>query len=296
MFKIGNIELHLINDCTTMVDGGGAFGLVPRKLWQRYFTPDENNLIPMSQACLLVKVDGKNIIIDTGLGTKLNDKARKIFGIHGEGGLLRGLAMLGLSANDIDLVIDTHLHSDHCGGNTYFDTDGNIQPTFPNAEYVVQRREYDDAMQPNERTSATYYPINYEPLVKNGQMRLLDGDTELATGVVGMVTRGHTPAHMSVRFESNGKHGAFLCDLATYAVHIERLGWMTAYDVEPLETLKTKRIWQQWALDNDAILIFPHDTKRPIGRLKQVDGKSPLLEPIDEAFVNQEDYPKLEGI
>lgn len=294
MFMVGDIEIHLINDCLTMIDGGGAFGLVPRKLWQRYFKPDENNLIPMTQTCLFVQADGKNIIVDTGIGSKLDDKIRRIFQIRGEGGLLRGLNKLGVSAEDIDLVIDTHLHSDHCGGNTSYDEDGNIIPTFPNAEYVVQKREYDDAMQPNERTAATYFPINYEPLVKNGQMRLLDGDTELATGIWGIVTPGHTPAHMSVRFDSKGESAAFLCDLATYAVHFERLGWMTAYDVEPLVTLETKRVWQRWAMDNDAILIFPHDVKRPIGRLVEGDAKVPSLEPIDEAYVNQDDIPELD--
>jgi len=294
MLTIGDIEIHLINDCLTMVDGGGAFGLVPRKLWQRYFIPTEDNLIPMTQTCLFVRVGDQNIIVDTGRGTKLDDKTRRIYRIRSEGGLLRGLAKLGVSPDDINLVIDTHLHSDHAGGNTSYDADGEIVPTFPNAEYVVQTREYDDAMRPNERTSATYYPINYEPLVKNGQMRLLDGDTELAAGIWGVVTPGHTPGHMSVRFESNGESAAFLCDLATYAVHIERIGWMTAYDVEPLRTLETKRVWQRWAIDNDAILIFPHDVKRPIGRLVQTSSKNPALDPIDEPYFNQEDIPDLE--
>lgn len=292
MFTVGDIKIHLINDCRTMVDGGGAFGLVPRKLWQRYFTPDENNLIPMNQTCLLVQIEGKNIVVDTGLGTKLTNKIRRMFNIQSEGGLLRGLNKLGLSADDIDLVIDTHLHSDHCSGNTYWDEDGNVQATFPNAEYVVQRREYEDAMQPNERTAATYLPINYQPLMESGQMRLLDGDTELAQGVTGMVTRGHTPAHMSIRFESQGESAAFLCDLATYAVHFERIGWMTAYDVEPLQTLETKRIWQQWALETNAILIFPHDANRPIGRLRQSSEKAFILDPIDEPYVNHEDIPE----
>lgn len=286
MLQVGDIEIHLINDCRTMVDGGGAFGLVPRLLWQRYFTPDENNMIPMNQTCLFVRAGGKQIVIDTGLGTKLNDKARRRFSIEGEGGLLRGLAQLGVTADAIDLVIDTHLHFDHAGGNTYYDDDGKLQATFPNAEYVVQRREFEDAMMPNERTAATYMPMNYEMLVDSGQMRLLEGDTELVTGITGMITRGHTPAHMSIRFESQGQHAAFLCDLATYAVHIERLGWMTAYDVEPLYTLETKRIWQRWALDHDAILIFPHDVKRPIGRLVETDGNV-LLSPIDEPYVNE---------
>ena len=293
MLKIGDIEIHLINDCTVMVDGGGAFGLVPRILWQRYFTPDKNHLIPMTQACLYVKAAGKHIVVDTGTGTKLRDKARKIMGIHGEGGLLNGLAKLGVSPEDIDLVIDTHLHGDHCGGNTIRDADGNILPTFPNAEYVVQKREYEDAMQPNERTAATYFPMNYEPLLKSGQMRLLEGDTEFLPGITGIVTPGHTLGHMSVRFESNAEHAAFLCDMASYAVHFERLGWMTAYDIEPIRTLETKRTWQKWAIETEAILIFPHDAYRPAGRLRASDAGVHFLETIDEPFVNQEDYPIL---
>ena len=285
MIQIGDITLYLINDCRTMVDGGGAFGLVPKKLWQRYFTPTEDNLIPMNNTCLLVQTAGKNIVIDTGLGTKLNDKARRIWQIENEGGLLDGLAHLGVSAEDIDLVIDTHLHADHAGGNTRFNDDGALVATFPNAEYVVQRREYDDAMHPNERTKATYYPFNYQPLVESGQMRLLDGDEEFVPGITGVVTPGHTPGHMSVRFESNGEYGAFLCDLATYAVHFERLGWMTAYDVEPLVTLETKRRWQQWALDTDASLIFAHDTQRPVGKLTQTDNGRLEVLAVEEPFI-----------
>jgi glyoxylase-like metal-dependent hydrolase (beta-lactamase superfamily II) len=289
MLKIGDIEIHLINDCRVLVDGGGAFGLVPRVLWQRYFTPDDDNLIPMNQTCLFVRVGGKNIVVDTGLGTKLNDKARRIFRIENEGGLLRGLAELGIQPADIDLVIDTHLHSDHAGGNTRF-VEGStteVEPTFPNAEYVVQRREYEDAMRPNERTAATYFPFNYQPLVESGQMRLLDGDGEFLPGITGIITPGHTPAHMSIRFESNGEHAMFLCDMACYAVHFERLGWMTAYDVEPLRTMETKRVWQKWALENDAIVIFPHDVKRTVGRLLQAANGAITVEPIDEPYVNK---------
>lgn len=288
MFKVGDIEIHLINDCRVMVDGGGPFGLVPRVLWQRYFKPTEDNMIPMNQTCLFVRAGGKNIIVDTGLGTKLNDKARRIFRIEAEGGLLTGLAKLGVQPQDIDLVIDTHLHSDHAAGNTKF-VEGSteeVEATFPNAEYVVQRQEYEDAMQPNERTAATYSPFNYQPLVESGQMRLLDGDEEFLPGITGIVTPGHTPGHMSIRFESKGKHAAFLCDLASYAVHFERLGWMTAYDVEPLRTLETKRVWQKWTLDNDAIVIFPHDVKRPLGRLTQTEKGTVIVEAIDESYVN----------
>lgn len=287
MLTIGDIKLHLIDDMTNKTDPGGAFGLVPRALWSRYVQPDADHLIRMSQINLLIQTAGKNIIVDTGYGTKLNEKdVRRLQPERAPGGLLRGLAHLGLTADDIDLVIDTHLHGDHCGGNTRYADDGvTILPTFPNAEYVVQRREYEDAMRPNERTRATYHPMNYEPLVQNGQMRLLQGDSDLAPGVYGVVTPGHTPGHMSVRIESNGEHALFVCDLAMFAVHFERLGWMTAYDVEPLITLETKRIWQAWALETQATLIFTHDPLRPVGKLTQGEADKLLLQPIDTDMI-----------
>lgn len=296
MFKIGDIEIHLINDCRSMADGGGPFGLVPRLLWQRYFTPDENNLIPMNHTCLFVKAGGKNIVVDAGYGTKLPDKMKRNVGIRNEGGLPRSLARLGIQPEDIDLVIDTHLHGDHVGGNTKFKEGSTeeVEAVFPNAEYVVQRREYEDAIQPNERTAATYLLPNYEPLFQNGQLRLLEGDTEFMTGICGVVTPGHTPGHMSVLFESGGESAMFLCDLATYAVHIERLGWMTSYDVEPLVTLETKRIWQKWALENNATLIFPHDAKRPIGKLRQLENGGLILDSLDIPYLNQDKVPELD--
>jgi glyoxylase-like metal-dependent hydrolase (beta-lactamase superfamily II) len=241
----------------------------------------------MCATCLLVQTGGRNIVIDVGHGDKLTDKQKANIRLERPQGLLPdSLARVGLSADDIDLVIDTHLHGDHAGGNTRFGEDGKtILPVFPNAEYVVQRREYEDAMHPNERTRATYFPINYQPLYESGQLRLLDGDTDLAPGVRGVITRGHTPAHMSVLLESGGQHLMFVCDLASYAIHFERLGWMTGYDVEPLETLECKRRWQGWALETNAILVFPHDTQRTIGRyVMDADGKG-KVEPINETWV-----------
>ena len=287
MIQIGDIRIHLINDCESLVDPGGMFGLVPRALWSRYSTPNDDQLITSVATCLFVEVGDQKIVIDTGYGTKIaSDDMQKAHLYRPNGGLIEGLARLGVSPDDITLVIDTHLHSDHAGGNTKWNDDkSDVLPVFPNAEYVVQQREYEDAMRPNERTRATYYPFNYEPLVKSGQMRLLNGDTELASGVRGIITRGHTPAHMSIRFESNGEHGAFLCDMASRAVHFERIGWMTAYDVEPLYTLETKRQWQQWALETNAIIIFPHDPDRPLGRLTQNERGHTILDPIDEAYV-----------
>lgn len=286
MLQLGDIAIHFINDGITHVDAGGAFGLVPRALWSRYLQPDTDNLVPMLNLNLYVEAGGKKMVIDTGLGHVVDAKTAKITRLERpNGSLLDALNRLGIQPSDIDLVIDTHLHSDHCSGNVIRQEDGTYRPAFPNAEYVVQGREYQDAMKPNERTAATYFPHNYHPLVESGQMRLLDGDTEFVTGVRGVVTRGHTPAHMSVTFESDGQFALFACDMASYAVHFERLGWMTAYDVEPLETLETKRIWQKWALETGAVIMFPHDSHRPAGRLTLgADGK-PILQPIEVNFV-----------
>jgi glyoxylase-like metal-dependent hydrolase (beta-lactamase superfamily II) len=286
MLQLGDFKIHLINDSHIMVDPGGAFGLVPRVLWSRYLQPDENQLVPMHQHCLLVQVDGKNILVDSGYGRKLDEKARKMWHLtHPNGDLIEALARAGVQPEDVSLVINTHLHADHCAGNTLFVDDGKIVPAFPNAVHVVQRREYEDAMHPNERTAATYYPINYQPLMESGQLQLLDGDTEIAPGIQGIVTRGHTPAHMSIRFESQGQHLAFVCDLASYAVHFERLAWMTAYDVEPLHTLETKREWQKWALETNALLIFPHDSVRPAGRLTLDEKGKPALQTVEIPFL-----------
>ncbi len=282
MIQIGDIQIAVVSDGVVRVDAGGPFGLVPRALYHGIFEPDANNLIPMTLNCLLVRVAGKTVVVDTGLGDKLTDKLKRQWALERPaGGLLDALARHGVRPTDVDLVINTHLHADHCAGNTAFRSDSSkVVPVFPNAEYVTQRREYDDAMQPNERTQATYIPINYQPLAESGQMRLLDGDAEILPGVYGVITRGHTPAHMSIRFESQGQHALYAADLASYAIHFERLGWMTAYDVEPLQTLETKRRWQQWALDTGALILFEHDPYVGAGHLVQ-DGDRRRIEPVN---------------
>jgi glyoxylase-like metal-dependent hydrolase (beta-lactamase superfamily II) len=285
MIQLGDMRIHLINDGDHLVDPGGAFGLVPRVLWSRYLTPTPENLVSMKLHCLLVQVGGKNIVVDTGYGPQPDAKlVRNLQLQRPQGSLLDALARLNVSPDQVDLVIDTHLHADHASGNIYHDADGQVQPLFPNAEYVTQRREYEDAIRPNERTRATYHLENYVPLYERGQLRLLDGDTELLPGVRGVVTPGHTPGHMSVILEGAGAPVMFVCDMAGYAVHFECLGWMTAYDVEPLVTLESKRRWQQWALETNATLIFPHEPVRPVGKLVQDAEGRLTLHALNEAY------------
>lgn len=285
MIQCGDIQIALVSDGVVHVDAGGPFGLVPRALYRHFLTPDEHNRVPMTLTCLLVRAHGKTILVDTGLGEKLTERMKETWGLaRPQGTLVEGLARRGVRPEDVDLVINTHLHGDHCAGNTVFASDFSaLAPAFPNAEYVVQRREYEDAMRPNERTRSTYYPVNYQPLVESGRMRLLDGDTEIVPGIHGVVTPGHTPGHMSIRFESQGQHALFVSDLASYSVHFERLAWMTAYDVEPLVTLETKRRWQAWALETGALLLFQHDPNVPAGHLAR-QGDRLRVEPASVAL------------
>ncbi|MDE2638923.1 MAG: MBL fold metallo-hydrolase [Chloroflexota bacterium] len=286
MFKVGDIEVYLFNDATAYMDPGGLFGLVPRALWSRRYRADERRLIKTATHNLLIRAAGLNIIVDTGFGNSLTDSQRRFLHIENADGTHKGLNALGIAADAIDIVIDTHLHDDHCTGNFRLADDGSRAPAFPKAEYIVQRREYEDAINLNERTRATYRPDNYVPLYESGQLRLLDGDSEIAPGVSALVTPGHTPGHMSVRIESASESAAFLCDMASLAVHFERLAWMSAFDVEPLITLETKRRWQRWALGTKALLIFPHDAITPAGRLTLDERDRPFVTPEKIVFDN----------
>ncbi len=278
---LGNIEFHYVSDGVSWVDGGGAFGLVPKIIWEKKLPPDEHNRIPLHLNCLLLKTGGKTILIDTGLGSKFTPKQAAIFGLlPPQGSLVDNLGRLGIASADIDLVINTHLHADHCGGNTRFDVETDrLMPTFPNAEYVVQRLEWADAFLPNERTRATYLPENFEVLQQTGQLTLLNGDAQLAPGVRTVVTRGHTRAHQSVLIESEGQYGLYVGDLASLSYHFERTAWVTAYDVEPLETIETKRCRQHWAVETGAVLMFEHDPHITTATLHQ-DGRHFKLQPV----------------
>ncbi|HOG45729.1 MAG TPA: MBL fold metallo-hydrolase [Anaerolineae bacterium] len=267
--RIGDVELLPVSDGQAWTDGGGMYGLVPRVLWERVTPPDALNRVAMTLTCLLIRSAGKMILVDTGYGSKLPEKRRQILSLQRHPGLPGALEPLGLTAAAIDIVINTHLHSDHCGGNTTL-VDGTPLPTYPRAEYWVQRLEWADALFPNERTQVTYLPENLRPV--EPQLRLLDGDTRVTPEVRCIVTRGHTRAHQSVLIESGGQTAIYLGDLAPYPVHMERLAWIAANDVEPLEALETKRSLRRFALERDALLLFEHDAHIIAGRLVEADG------------------------
>ncbi|NOR91000.1 MAG: MBL fold metallo-hydrolase [Anaerolineales bacterium] len=276
MHRIGELEFAVLHDGTVWVDAGGPFGLVPRNLFERHITPTAENLIPMVLNCLLVRSQGKIILIDTGLGNKLSEDAALQWGLEREGGGLIGdLASLGVAPDDVDIVINTHLHADHCAGNTGL-IDGEMRPVFPRAEYWVQRIEWAEASHPDARTRGTYFKQNFAPLLTQGRLKLLHGDTRVTDGVHCVVTPGHTRGHQSVLLQDGDWHGLFVADMASYGVQMARTSWLTAYDVYPLENIRTKQRWQRWALEKEAWLFFQHDPQITIARLVEEDGRKRL--------------------
>lgn len=279
MTKSNDLEYHVISDGIYWGDGGGAFGLVPRTIWEKQLPPDEKNRVPFSLNSLLIRSDDKIILVDTGYGQKLSEKAQQIAGlVRPEGDLLDALARLDIQPDQVDIVINTHLHADHCGGNTIIQND-QVVPTFPNAQYYIQRLEWADAIAPNERTRATYLAENFVPLQTTGHLKLINGNTQVTSHVRTAIARGHTRAHQVVILETHEQILLFVADLSTLHYQFQRLAWVTAYDVEPLETIESKRYWQQWALDNDAVIIFQHDTQIPAGKLVP-DGRRFKIEPV----------------
>ena len=278
--QFGNLTLHLVNDGYIWLDGAGCFGLVPKVLWQKVVVPDEFNRVRMTVRCLYIESEGVRILVNTGLGRKLTDRQKRNFGLERpDGDLLDGLARLGVAPEEVDIVIATHLHSDHFGGTTIWGAEGEAVLVFPRAEFWIQRREWADARYPNERTRRVYLPENMISLEASGQLRLLDGDTRVTSEVRTFVTPGHTRAHQCVVLESGGQVGIYLSDLSPLVVNLERLAWIPAFDVSPMESLETKRRVRDWALTSGALLIFEHDPDVSLGRLQWVNAEY-RVEPV----------------
>jgi len=279
--RVGKTDLQLLSDGEYWMDGAGTFGLIPKTEWQQLAEPDEKNRIRSQLWCLLIDTGKHKILVDTGYGDKLSEQERGFMCLQGEGRLLGDLAALGLSPEDIDMVINTHLHGDHCGGNTRHDKDGNLVPTFSKARYYVQRLELADALFPNERTKGTYHRENIEPVERAGQLHVLWGDTRLTDEVRVMVTPGHTPAHQSVVVESGGETAVFLADTAQWPLHMERIEVLAAYDIQPLVNLETKRRLARWAVENRVLLIFDHHPDGMAGYLHSTSRPDRFrLEPV----------------
>lgn len=279
--KLGSLTIHAIQAGGQRLDGGAMFGVVPKPLWERRIPADERNRIQLGMRCLVIEHDIGPILIDDGAGNKESEKFMDIYGIENAGRegrtmLEDGLGEAGFAPEDIVLVIDSHLHFDHAGGNTFRDRDGAIRPSFPNARYVVQAGEYQYATHTNERTAASYFAQNFLPIHEAGMFDLVDGERELVRGIRVIPTPGHTPHHQGVLIESGGEKAFYLADLAPTAAHLP-LPWIMGYDVEPLVTLETKRRILGRAHEEGWIVIFEHDAEVAWGRVGS-HGKGFMLE------------------
>jgi glyoxylase-like metal-dependent hydrolase (beta-lactamase superfamily II) len=274
----GNIEVHYLHGGTFGLDGGAMFGVVPKVLWEKKSPPDEKNRIRLRANSLLVRTGGKNILVETGNGTKWDAKQRGIYAVQDGDPLMDSLKRAGVGPEQIDMVINTHLHFDHCGGNTRAAGD-RVVPSFPNARYLVQRAELEHARNPTERDRASYFPENFEPIAKEGRWELFDGNSEIVPGISVSLIPGHNASIQAVTISGGGKHLAFVADLFPTRHHIS-LPWIMAYDLYPLQTLETKRQWIPRLVAQQTILVFGHDPDVPVATLHK-DGDKIELEPVD---------------
>jgi glyoxylase-like metal-dependent hydrolase (beta-lactamase superfamily II) len=282
--KVGSWTVHAIQAGGQMLDGGAMFGVVPKPLWERRIPADARNRIPMGMRCLLIEHDVGLILIDTGAGNKETEKFYDIYGIENAGGddrtaLEAGIRAAGHRPEDVALVINSHLHFDHGGGNTYRDADGSVQLSLPNARYVVQRGEYEFATHTNERTAASYFPHNFVPVQEAGRYDLVEGEREIVKGITVVPTPGHVPFHQGILIESGAERAFYLADLVPTAAHLP-LPWIMGYDLEPLVTLETKRRILERAMKERWLVVFEHDATNAWGRVGH-DGKSYRLLPAE---------------
>lgn len=262
------IRVFALDAGTVRLDGGAMFGVVPRALWSRRIEPDEENRIPLTMRCLLVETGDSLILVDSGAGNKSDEKLRAIYGIDNAGDPTRletSLAALGVSPGDIDIVLATHLHFDHAGGQTMRLDDGRIVPSFPRARYLIRRGEWETAHSSNRRIRSSYTREDFDPLGDAGVLELTDGDMEVAPGVRTVGMPGHTADHQGVLIDVGSETICFPCDLAPTSAHL-KLSWIMAYDLEPLVTLAEKERWLTRAGEKGWRIVFCHDHRVVSGR------------------------------
>ncbi|MBE7415609.1 MAG: MBL fold metallo-hydrolase [Deltaproteobacteria bacterium] len=275
----GRFRIFSLSDGSFRLDGGAMFGVAPKALWEPLCPPDEKNRIPLSIRPLLIQTGSENVLVDTGIGDKGDARFRSVYAVDRGRTLSGSLESIGLSPSDIDIVINTHLHFDHAGGNTVREG-GALRTAFPNARYIVQRGEWEAAGNPNERTRGSYCPDDFLPLMEAGQLELIEGDGEVASGVSVIRTGGHNRDNQIVSVRSEGMTAVFTGDLIPTTRHL-RLPFITAYDLFPLDTLKVKKEILSEAAENRWLLIFEHDPAVEMGYVRFI-GKDPVLEIVPQ--------------
>jgi len=270
-YRVGELELISLFDGFIRLDGGAMFGVVPKPLWEKQTPPDDRGRILLAMRPLVVR-GVRTMLIDAGLGDKDDAKFHDIYGVDRSRNLDTTLAEAGLRPEDIDIVLASHLHFDHCGGFTYKASDGRIRPKFPRAQYVVRRGEWDDATHPNERNRASYLPANYVPLADAGVLQLVDDDQTIMPGVRVKRTGGHCMHHQIIYIEGGGKTAVFAADLVPTTAHLPN-AWIMGYDLYPMDTLAAKKAFFADVAEKDALVFFEHDPAVAAAHVREDKGK-----------------------
>jgi glyoxylase-like metal-dependent hydrolase (beta-lactamase superfamily II) len=271
--KIGDYRIEIIPDTEFRLDGGAMFGVVPRVLWEKFCPPDEFNRIKMNMNCLFIETPSEKILIETGIGEKWTKKQLNIYGIFREKPFAETLfEKTGCQPKDISIVINTHLHFDHAGGNTILDENGKAVSQFPNARYFVSKSEFEHAENPHERDRASYLPENWRPLRESGQLELKPDSYEAIPGLRMENFRGHNSSMQTVCLRRAGETLYSFADLIPTRAHLP-LAWVMGYDLFPTETVEAKKRLLPQAVRENWLCFFYHDFEMPLCRLTEEDGK-----------------------
>jgi glyoxylase-like metal-dependent hydrolase (beta-lactamase superfamily II) len=279
---LGDYRVAVVPDTEFRLDGGAMFGVVPRELWAALSSPDERNRVRLNMNCLFVEAGSERILIETGIGDKWSQKQSEMYGITRQRPLGESLhAIAGVTAEEVTVVVNTHLHFDHAGGNTKLDEAGGAAvPAFPNARYLVSRAEYEHAEAPHERDRASYLPENWRPLKASGQLELMEAEYEVVPGLRMQTVPGHSRSMQCARLERGGHTLYCFADLVPTRAHV-RLPWIMGYDLYPVETLEAKKRLLPQAAREDWLCLFYHDPDAPLCRLTDVDGKLRAFEALN---------------
>ena len=287
----GEYRVEIVPDTEFRLDGGAMFGVVPRVLWERVCPPDDKNRVRLNMNCAFIDTGNERILIETGIGEKWTAKETEMYGIFRAKPFAETLfEKTGCRTEDVTIVVNTHLHFDHAGGNTIFpgypsykggvaaaSADGVVLPDtplsqFPNARYLVSKSEFDHAKSPHDRDRASYLPENWQPIERSGQLELMSDEYEPVPGLKIQTIRGHSETMQTWQLDSGGKTMYGFADLIPTRHHIPP-AWVMGYDLYPVETVEFKKRVLPQAVEDDWYCLFYHDFDYPLCRLESVDGK-----------------------
>ena len=274
-YTVGDLELVSLSDGLIRLDGGAMFGTVPKVFWEKKAPADARNRITLAMRPLIVR-GARTMLIDAGLGGKESARFHDIYGVDRVRSLDVTMAEAGIAPEDIDIVLASHLHFDHAGGFTYRDAGGRFRPTFPRAQYIIRRGEWEDAQHTHERNRASYRADNYLPLAEAGVLQLVDDDATIMPGVKVRRTGGHCMHHQMALIESKGRTAAFVADLIPTTAHVPD-AWIMGFDLYPMDTLAARKLFVKDAIEKETLVFFEHDPAVAAGYIREENGKRAIV-------------------